>query len=137
MVQVDLDFDLPCYLVDHFAFLVFGQAVDIDFVDDLQGRDETCMEVPGLRKIYLTIYTLPYLPFPISRSFLKSWILIFELELAWGDWHFVESDSLKSFCVPTDICLYDVTSFFFKNKLFEGFQLIFVVLPDWTLPWSF
>lgn len=72
MVQVHLDFNLTSYLVDHFPFFVFGQAVDINFPDDLEGRNEACMGVPELKKIYLTIYTLAYLPFPISRSFLKS-----------------------------------------------------------------
>jgi len=81
-------------------------------------------------KMYLTIYTLPYFPFPISRSFLKSDILRLELMLALGDWHFVESDSLNYFSSRVDISLNELNYFFFKKRLLGGFQVELIFLLD-------
>lgn len=36
-----------------------------------------------------------------------------------------------------DICFEDMNSLFFKNKLFFGFQFVFVFLADWLISWDF
>jgi len=50
--------------------------------------------------------------------------------LAFGDWHFVESDSLSYFSSRVDISLKELNSFFFKKRLLEGFQVALIFLLD-------
>lgn len=50
--------------------------------------------------------------------------------LAFGDWHFVESDSLNYFSSRVDISLNELNYFFFKKRLLGGFQVELIFLLD-------
>ena len=62
---------------------------------------------------YLTMYTLPYFPFPINLSFLKSPIFIPQFKCDFGDWHNVESVYLSYFWSLIKIYLKVEIYFFF------------------------
>ncbi len=74
------------------------------------------------------MYTLPYFPFPISLSFLKSVIFnpIFLGTL--GDWHKVESDYLNPLRSEILSYLYELNYFLFFRWLPNGFHSLFIFL---------
>ena len=59
------------------------------------------------------MYTLPYFPFPINLSFLKSPILRPQFKCDFGDWQIVESVYLRSFWSLIEIYLNVEIYFFF------------------------
>lgn len=68
------------------------------------------------------MYTLPYLPVPINRSFLKSLTFRPYLILDFGDWHSVESVSRSYFWSLTLNYYIVIDYFFFVKKLCFGFH---------------